>query len=509
VRTGRRAALADAKPGVAWCHLNDEGDLLTKLIDGAVQVSGSDTDEAKEEKLAAFSRGEIRVLVTKPKLGAWGLNWQHCHRMTYFPSHSYEQYYQAVRRSWRFGQTRPVSPSTPVDVLITTPGGEDVFRNLDRKAKAADAMFDALTGEVADMPEAARSHRVRRPLTIPLAPPASSPPSSQAADPGSLKGPTPMKVLDQTITDRFAAYNGDCMEVLPALPGGRSICRSTRRRSPGCTTTRARAGPVELRSYEEFFEHYEYVVRRTPPSHHARPDHRRALHGRPHRQQRAQRRADRLPRRHHPDARTSSASKYTARYHVWKEPLAVRNRTMTKSLAHKTIVDDSTQCGVASADYLLVVPEAPATTPSRRPPDRAHRVRRRAAGPGRAPPVPRVDGKQTENRYSHWMWRQYASAFWDDVRLDHVLPFREARDDEDEKHVHPLQLDVIHRGVVLWSNPGERVLTPFMGVGSEVYAAVRLGRSGIGVELKPSYYRQAVLRHHCRHVVREPREDTQ
>jgi len=101
-------------------------------------------------------------------------------------------------------------------------------------------------------------------------------------------------------------------------------------------------------------------------------------------------------------------------------------------------------------------------------------------------------GKQTENRFSHWIWRQYASAFWDDVRLDRVLPFREARDQEDEKHIHPLQLDVIDRCLVLWSNPGERVLTPFMGVGSEVYAAVRAGRFGLGVELKPSYYRQAV-----------------
>lgn len=132
--------LADAKPGVAWCHLNDEGDLLTKLIDGAVQVAGSDSPEEKEEKLHAFSAGEIRVLVTKPKLGAFGLNWQHCNRMTYFPSHSYEQYYQAVRRSWRFGQANPVT----VDI-VTTPGGENTFASLQRKSKAADQMFDALT----------------------------------------------------------------------------------------------------------------------------------------------------------------------------------------------------------------------------------------------------------------------------------------------------------------------------------------------------------------------------
>jgi DNA modification methylase len=102
------------------------------------------------------------------------------------------------------------------------------------------------------------------------------------------------------------------------------------------------------------------------------------------------------------------------------------------------------------------------------------------------------EGNQIENRFSQWIWRQYASAFWDDVRLDRVLPFKAAKDDEDEKHVHPLQLDVIERCIILWSNPGEVVFTPFMGVGSEVYGAVVNGRLGVGVELKPSYYRQAV-----------------
>ena len=102
------------------------------------------------------------------------------------------------------------------------------------------------------------------------------------------------------------------------------------------------------------------------------------------------------------------------------------------------------------------------------------------------------DGKQTKNRYSHWIWRQYASAFWDDIRIDRMLPFRKAQDEEDEKHVHPLQLDVIERIVQLWSNPRERVLTPFMGVGSEVYGAVANDRVGIGIELKSSYFRQAV-----------------
>ena len=103
-----------------------------------------------------------------------------------------------------------------------------------------------------------------------------------------------------------------------------------------------------------------------------------------------------------------------------------------------------------------------------------------------------MKGSQLKNKYSQWVWRQYASSFWDDVRLDRTLPYREAKEGDDEKHVHPLQLDVIERACVLWSNPGEVVLTPFMGVGSEVFGAVRNGRRAIGIELKSSYYNQAV-----------------
>jgi hypothetical protein len=135
--------LADADTGVAWCQLNDESTLLTKLIDGAVEVTGSDPVDAKEEKLRAFGNGQIRVLVTKPSLGAWGLNWQHCHRTTYFPSHSYEQAYQATRRFLRFGQKHPVQLD-----MVTTEGGRATLANLQRKATQADRMFDALTAHM-------------------------------------------------------------------------------------------------------------------------------------------------------------------------------------------------------------------------------------------------------------------------------------------------------------------------------------------------------------------------
>lgn len=137
--------LADAPRAVAWCQLNKEGDALTRRITGAVQLSGSDSTDKKEEILRAFSDGQIRVLVTKPSIGAWGLNWQHCRRMTFFPSHSYEQYYQAVRRSWRFGQTQPVE----VDI-VTTAGSAGILQNLERKAAQADQMFTALVAHMND-----------------------------------------------------------------------------------------------------------------------------------------------------------------------------------------------------------------------------------------------------------------------------------------------------------------------------------------------------------------------
>ena len=130
-------------PALVWCHLNDEGDMLERLIPGAVQVSGKDSDQEKERKFMAFADGDVRALVTKPSIGAWGLNFQHCAHIVYFPSHSYEQYYQAVRRCWRFGQTRDVR----VDIVLTE-GERKVMDNLARKAESADEMFGHLVREM-------------------------------------------------------------------------------------------------------------------------------------------------------------------------------------------------------------------------------------------------------------------------------------------------------------------------------------------------------------------------
>jgi DNA modification methylase len=298
-----------------------------------------------------------------------------------------------------------------------------------------------------------------------------------------------MAVTDQSITDRYAIYQSDCIEVMDGMPdesihlsvysppfGGLYNYSSSERDLSNC------------RSYQEFFEHYEYVVKGI---------HRLTLPGR-------------ITAVHCMDVprpgdkglidfpgdiiklHEKLGFYFVARHAVWKEPLGVRLRTMTRGLAHKQIVDDSSLCDVASADYLLIFRKK-----GKNPIPITHPIGLMSYAGEREIPQDVLSfrgwtGKQTENRYSHWIWRQYASAFWDDVRIDRVLPYKESKEPDDEKHVHPLQLDVIERVVILRSNRDEVVFTPFMGVGSEVYGAVVNGRKGVGVELKGSYYKQAV-----------------
>jgi hypothetical protein len=261
-------------------------------------------------------------------------------------------------------------------------------------------------------------------------------------------------VLSQQVTDRYALYNGDCVEVMKAMPA-ESIHLSVY--SPPFAGlyiySSSERDLSNSGSYDEFFRHYEYVVSEL--------------------------------------ARVTMPGRMTA-VHCMDVPNSNTGKGDTLRDFPGDIIRMHDRLGVASADYLLVFRRAGVN-----PVPIAHPTGLMEYAGERQVPHELLryrgwTGNQIENRYSHWVWRQYASAFWDDVRLDRVLPFRPAREDEDEKHVHPLQLDVIDRALVLWSNPGETVLTPFMGVGSEVYSAVRNGRRGIGAELKPSYYRQAV-----------------
>lgn len=319
-----------------------------------------------------------------------------------------------------------------------------------------------------------------------------------------------MKTKDQLITENFAIYNSDCMEVLPAIPdesvdlsiysppfAGLYNYSSSERDFSNCE------------SKEQFLEQYRFLVeqmaRVTKPG--------------------------RITAVHCTDVFDNSCNlwdfpheiikihadygfQYRNRITIWKEPLKVRMRTMVKSLMHKLIVEDSTQCFTAMPDYVVILTKkgdnkVPVTHP--------HGLTRYF---GDTPILPNIlnawnNANETKfnaeqlweylnnsfvdhqdpksNKLSHYIWQRYASSVWDDIRIDNVLPFRDSKEEDDEKHVHPLQLDVIDRLVDLYSNPGETVLTPFMGVGSEVYSPVSLGRKAIGIELKDSYFKQAKI----------------
>jgi hypothetical protein len=314
-------------------------------------------------------------------------------------------------------------------------------------------------------------------------------------------------VIAQQVTDRWAVYNGDALEVLEDIPVG--VIHLSAYSPPFCGLYVYSSSDRDLsnaRDYGEFLAWYEFfvgeVARVTMPGRIS------AVHC-----------ADVPAGNSGADALTdwpgdiirlhaAHGFAYAGRHVIWKEPLSVRNRLLVKDLEHQAaVVEDCARAGVASADYLLIFRRAganpvPVTHPhgltayygASRPPADVLRFRG-------------WKGDQVQNRYSQWVWRQYASSVWDDIRgllgqydkrpgqpgyVPPVLPYRDARDDEDERHVHPLQLDVARRVIVMRTNPGETVLTPFMGVGSEVYAAAELGRPGIGIELKPAYYRQAL-----------------
>lgn len=319
-----------------------------------------------------------------------------------------------------------------------------------------------------------------------------------------------MSAKDQKITSQYAIYNSDCMEVLPTLPdnsidlsiysppfAGLYNYSSSERDFSNCE------------SKEQFLEQYEFLVEQIARI--TKPGRITAVHCTdvfdnscrlwdfPHE-------IIRIHEKH--------GFQYRNRITIWKEPLKVRMRTMVKSLMHKLIVEDSTQCFTAMPDYVLILTkkgdnEVPVT-----------HSRGLTKYYGETPILPNIlrafnNANGTEfneeqlwehlkssfethddpksNKLSHYIWQRYASSVWDDIRIDNVLPFRDSKEEDDEKHVHPLQLDVIDRLVELYSNPGEVVLTPFMGVGSEVYSPLSQGRKAIGIELKDSYYKQALI----------------
>jgi DNA modification methylase len=315
------------------------------------------------------------------------------------------------------------------------------------------------------------------------------------------------KVKDQLVTDRYAIYNSDCMLVMPTIPD-ESIDLSIYS-PPFAGLYNYSSSEFDMsncESKEQFLQQYEFLI--TEISRVTK--------------------AGRISAVHCTDVFDNTCRlwdfpheiiklhekygfEYRNRITIWKEPLKVRMRTMVQSLMHKFIVEDSTKCFTAMPDYVLIFTkkgenQVPVVHP--------YGINNYA---GETPILPNIlnawnnannsnltaeqlwmhlnaineDTKVT--KLNHYIWQRYASSVWDDIRIDNVLPFKDSKEEDDEKHVHPLQLDVIDRLVELYSNPNEVVLTPFMGVGSEVYSPVSLGRKAIGIELKDSYYKQAIL----------------
>jgi len=317
-------------------------------------------------------------------------------------------------------------------------------------------------------------------------------------------------IKDQTITEDYAIYNGDCMEVITQLDT-ESVDLSIYS-PPFAGLYNYSSSPEDFsncESKEQFLEQYDFLIKEIARV--TKPGRINAVHC-----------TDVFDNSCHlwdfPHEIIRIHDKYGFEYRnritVWKEPLKVRMRTMVQSLMHKFIVEDSTKCFTAMPDYVLIFTKkgenkVPVTH------DEGFKDYY-----GATPILPNIlqawnnannsnlnerelwdhlnnefkDHKDPKtNKLSHYIWQRYASAVWDDIRIDNVLPYKESREEDDEKHVHPLQLDVIDRLVELYSNKGEVVFTPFMGVGSEVYSPVSLDRKGIGIELKDSYYKQAIL----------------
>lgn len=319
-------------------------------------------------------------------------------------------------------------------------------------------------------------------------------------------------IKDQLITENYAIYNSDNMFVMPSLKDESvdlSIYSPPFSTKSGGALYNYSSSPNDLSncdSSEEFFQQYEFMVKEI--SRLTKPGRITAVHCTdvfdntcrlwdfPHE----------IIKLH-----TKYGFEYRNRITIWKEPLKVRMRTMVQSLMHKFIVEDSTKCFTAMPDYVLVfTKKGENQVPVEHPFGINHYA-------GEIPILPNIlrawNNANNSNlnevelwehlnninesdkitKLNHYIWQRYASSVWDDIRIDNVLPFRDSKEEDDEKHVHPLQLDVIDRLVELYSNPGEVVLTPFMGVGSEVFSPVSMGRKAIGIELKDSYYKQAIL----------------
>jgi DNA modification methylase len=441
-RVAQCASLVNSsdQPWVVWCNLNSESDALRKAIPDAVEIRGNQSIEEKEAALIAFIEGRKRVLVTKSSMSGFGLNLQFCAHMAFVGlSDSWEQFYQAIRRCYRFGQLREVNAHL---IIASTEGA--VLKNIKDK--------DAAAGEMA----AQIVDHMRLEMTA------------------NIKGTTrTMNEYERNIisSDGWTMHLGDCVEIVKEIPAN-SIHYSIFS-PPFASLYTYSASDRDMgncKDQEEFLTHFGYLVKDL---------HRVTMPGR-------------LVSFHCMNLPTSKTHHgyigirdfrgdlirlfekdgwiFHSEVCIWKDPVTAMQRTKALGLLYKQLKKDSTMSRQGIPDYLVTM---------RKPGENPERV------------------THTPEDLPVGVWQNYASPVWMDINPSDTLQFRSAREHADERHICPLQLGVIQRGIELWSNPGDTVLSPFAGIGSEGYVALQNGRKFIGVELKRSYFDTACenLRH--------------
>jgi len=435
-RVERTAELVNGStdPWVVWCNLNAESEGLAKAIPGAVEVTGSMSLAEKVEKLTGFSEGRYRVLITKPRIAGFGMNWQHCHRVAFVGlSDSWEQYYQAVRRCWRFGQTHEVYVH-----FVTAETEGAVVHNIKRKDAGAATLMRSVVAHMRD-----EMQREVRGMTR----------HNDAYERDKAEG------------EGWTLHLGDCVDVTRDIPS--DSIHYTVFSPPFASLYTYTASDRDMgncRSMEEFEHHFAFLVdelfRVTMPGrllsfHCMNLPTTKAFHGYIGIQ----------------DFRGMLIKRfqdvgfiYHSEVVIWKDPVTAMQRTKALGLLHKTIRKDSSMSRQGIPDYLVTMRK-----------------------PGNNPePV-----SHTAEEFPVSLWQRYASPVWMDINPTKTLQHRSARADEDERHICPLQLEVIERAIELWTNPGDLVLSPFAGIGSEGVVALENGRRFVGAELKRSYWEQA------------------
>lgn len=435
-RCAALAALVNAQPNepwLIWCHLNDEAELLAKLIPDSVNVQGSDKPEYKTDQMMRFSRGELRVLISKPKICGFGMNWQHCARMAFVGlDDSFEKFYQAVRRCYRFGQIRNVE----VHLFVSEDEGQ-ILANLKRKEKQHNEISENMIDHMRDI----MNNELRGTVKI-----------------------TEEYLEDVFVGDGFTVHLSDCVELARKLDDN-SIDYSVF--SPPFADlfvySNSDYDMGNCRDDAEFVAQLRYLISELFRV--VKPGRNVSFHcmNLPTTKMRQGYIGLRDFRGDLIRAFQEAGFIYHSEVCIWKDPVVAMQRTKALGLLHKTIRENASMSRMGLPDYVVTM---------RKPGEAEHRVTH-----GDDLPVA--------------MWQKYASPIWDDINQSRTLNKMPARDENDEKHMCPLQLDVIERCIHLWTNKNDLVFSPFTGIGSEGYCAIKMGRRFIGSELKPQYWELA------------------